>query len=278
MLLTRRDFLLSLGAAGLSFSRRSSVGVPTLRLAIAESVDRGAEAARRGAMLGVDEARRAAALFGLDVALVPLTSEAPPHAIVGTSTDAATVSRLADDAAHRDAILLDAGCTDDDLRGARCARHVLHVAASEAMRRVALALAPGEGARVELWHESLEPFGAAQLNDRFRARWRAGMDGAAWAGWFAVKVASEAFFRARRAEGDALLAAITAPAARFDGHKGRPLSFRAWDHQLRQPLYVVRGSTVSEVPARAGATGTAAEQLDRLGTRAADSRCRWAAR
>jgi hypothetical protein len=282
MLCNRRDFLLSLGAAGLVLSRRSSVPVPTLRIAIAGAAGADADAARRGALLGVDEARRAGALFGLEVALVPVESDTPPHAIVATFGEVAAVTRVAERARQDSAVVLNACCAADELRGARCDRRLLHVAASEAMQRDALALAPGEGVHVELWHDSLEPFGAAQLNDRFRARWRAGMNGAAWGGWFAVKVASEAFFRSRATSGDALLAAMIAPAARFDGHKGRPLSFRAWDHQLRQPLYVVRGpsagSEVTEVPSRAPAGVSAAKQLDRLGTRAADSRCRWAAR
>jgi hypothetical protein len=57
--------------------------------------------------------------------------------------------------------------------------------------------------------------------------------------------------------------------ARFDGHKGAWLTFRSWDHQLRQPLYVVRleGGKVtplSEVP-RIAADLTSKESLDRLG-------------
>ena len=40
-----------------------------------------------------------------------------------------------------------------------------------------------------LWDASLERFGATQLNDRYRRRFGVGMDGPAWAGWFAAKLA-----------------------------------------------------------------------------------------
>ena len=107
-------------------------------------------------------------------------------------------------------------------------------------------------------------YGAAQLNDRFRARFGRGMDGEAWAAWMAVKVATEAALRVRDVRPDALAAYLARPNVRFDGHKGRPLSFGASDHQLRQPLYVIRpaaegGARAVEVPtvASAGSAGSA---------------------
>ena len=38
-----------------------------------------------------------------------------------------------------------------------------------------------------------------------------------------------------------LAAYLARPGVRFDGHKGRPLDFGASDHQLHQPLNLVRG-------------------------------------
>jgi ABC transporter substrate binding protein (PQQ-dependent alcohol dehydrogenase system) len=105
------------------------------------------------------------------------------------------------------------------------------------------------------------------------------MDGAAWAGWMAVKVLWEASLRARSTDGAALRAYLDRDATQFDGHKGWPLSFRAWDHQLRQPLYLVapaeNGGTriVGEVPAGRG-EHSSREMLDRLGADATASACR----
>jgi ABC transporter substrate binding protein (PQQ-dependent alcohol dehydrogenase system) len=129
------------------------------------------------------------------------------------------------------------------------------------MRRAArgAAAAAGDSAAAELalWHESLTMYGAAQLNDRFRARFGRGMDGDAWAAWMAVKVATEAALRVRDVTPDTLAAYLARPNVRFDGHKGRPLSFGASDHQLRQPLYAIRpapegGARAVEVPMVAG--------------------------
>ena len=83
----------------------------------------------------------------------------------------------------------------------------------------------------------------AQLNERFRRRFDHPMTGTAWAGWVAVKIASEAALR----HGGRLDAAALAATA-FDGHKGRPLPFGA-DGRLRQPLYVV-GVPPGETAAR----------------------------
>ena len=138
-----------------------------------------------------------------------------------------------------------------------------------------------DGARDEvlLWHDSLDRFGAGQLNARFRDRFTNGMDSDAWAAWFAVKVASETALRAQTADPAALLAALERSAARFDGHKGRPLTFRAWDHQLRQPLYLIRedatANEIVEVPGRGAAGMSIAEQLDELGARADERTCNW---
>ena len=86
------------------------------------------------------------------------------------------------------------------------------------------------------WLPTLERFGAAQLNDRFRARFAgAAMTGAAWCGWFALKAVGESALRARDAAPGAVRRQLLA--SRFDGHKGSPLSFSP-DQQLMQPLYV----------------------------------------
>jgi ABC transporter substrate binding protein (PQQ-dependent alcohol dehydrogenase system) len=99
----------------------------------------------------------------------------------------------------------------------------------------AAAAAKARESRIVLWTSSLEKYGASQLNDRFHARFGYPMDSPAWAGWFAVKIVWESMLRATGA--DRLRDTLASTKTQFDGHKGAPLSFRAWDHQLRQPLY-----------------------------------------
>jgi len=153
--------------------------------------------------------------------------------------------------------------------------------------------APGDGAprpRVgiwpTLWHHTLSRYGATQLNERFRTRFGLPMDALGWAGWFAVKVAWEAVNRASTTRGSELVRFLESERAAFDGHKGRPLSFRPWDHQLRQPVHLVKPAAgpgggewevVAELPRAARGQAIASQELlDRLGDGEAESRCRLA--
>ena len=103
------------------------------------------------------------------------------------------------------------------------------------------------------------------------------MDSQGWVGWFGVKVLWESALRARAANPAALLAFLRSDAARFDGHKGRALSFRPWDGQLRQPLYVTSAASAApvEVPrATPSDEASSLDVLDRLGTPRERTECR----
>jgi hypothetical protein len=76
----------------------------------------------------------------------------------------------------------------------------------------------------------------------------------------------------------------------FDGHKGRSLTFREWNHQLRQPLYVLKAredkpenpwdrlQLIAELPPPAAPGKSVIEALDALGEPQTDSPCRLEAR
>jgi ABC-type branched-subunit amino acid transport system substrate-binding protein len=219
----------------------------------------------RGVTLGAAEAKQTAALFGDDVQLFEATgsgSQAVAAAnqllsgrqvqvlIATSSADADALSRFAE---SRHVVFLNVVSRSQSLREA-CRRYTFHVEASDRMYATADRLgrtprlsvvngAPSSGSlpsdSVVLWGSSLERFGASQINQRFRDKYHLEMDGGAWGGWMAVKVASEAALRARSSEPAKLTAYLESVSTQFDGHKGWPLSFRRADHQLRQPLYVV---------------------------------------
>ena len=65
------------------------------------------------------------------------------------------------------------------------------------------------------------------------------MEPAGWAAYQALRIAFEAAQRGGASDG-AAMAAHLASGAVFDVHKGIGVSFRPWDHQLRQSLYLVR--------------------------------------
>lgn len=179
--------------------------------------------------------------------------------------------------AEADLVLLatDAGGARAALARARGEGRAASVAGLGA--EVPLALAPEEaaGAWVVAWHHELERFSARELNNRFRRRFGAPLTEVSWAAWAAVKLIGEAVVRADVQDGAGLLRFIDS-AAPFDGHKGSALTFRPWDRQLRQPLYVIGPRPAPEAGRGAFAVwaDVGGADLDRLGTTAAETRCR----
>ena len=101
-------------------------------------------------------------------------------------------------------------------------------------------VAPDVGYRATLWETTLQEHGAGELNDRFMSRAGEPMDPSGWAAYAAVKILYESVIAAGTTEGAELVAYLESPEAVFDVYKGTDLSFRPWDHQLSQPLYLVK--------------------------------------
>jgi hypothetical protein len=233
-------------------------------------------ARRLGFDMGVAEARRSATLFGGSIVVTEIREhgEGNVDVIVGGSTREECVA-LASLAARRHAIFFNVGCADDALRGAACQPTMFHVAPSDAMLHDAVSLADVNGTATA-WDAGLEKFGADTLNDRYKVATGKPMDADAWLAWMAVKIAWEASLRAPSTDGTALATHLRRDSTQFDGHKGRPLSFRAWDRQLRQPVYVVTSGANRQLIEEPTASGdiTSRALLDRLGTSEAHTTCR----
>jgi ABC-type branched-subunit amino acid transport system substrate-binding protein len=139
-----------------------------------------------------------------------------------------------------------------------------------------VALRDATAALVVGWHHSLDRFSARELNARFRRRFQAPLTETSWAAWAAVRLVGEALVRGGATEAEGLAAFLRSGHA-FDGHKGRSLTFRAWDRQLRQPLYVVDAGAGDTRPAPRGRPVLAEvpdRDLDGIGTPRSESRCR----
>ena len=236
---------------------------------------------RLGLDLGLDEARHAAALFGGTIVDIPLSSprasDGTLSAIIGGGDESSALMWIRG-ATQARTIYLNVGATSDRLRGADCARAAFHVVPSDAMARDAIGVAGGGAtARAEAWDGSLTRFGADTLNQRFLTRFHEPMTSDGWASWFAVKVLWESALRQRSGDASRIAEYLAADSTQFDGHKGSPLSFRSWDHQLRQPLYVTspgagKLARVNEVPEITGDV-PARDALDRLGASTRTSTC-----
>lgn len=102
-----------------------------------------------------------------------------------------------------------------------------------------------------MWHYTLEKYSARDLNSRYRRRFGQPLDGASWSAWAALKLVGEAMLRAGTTP-QVLLEYLESDPP-FDGHKGRPLTFRKWDHQLRQPMYLAQARKAA--PGESGPSG-----------------------
>jgi hypothetical protein len=252
---------------------------PALRIGVVQTATNPSRDHELGITLGVDEARHAAQLFGGSIETVPVARPTDENrrlsAIIGGNDD--DCAAWGAHAAKMGNVYMNVCCTADALRGTQCSAAAFHVVPSDAMYRDAIAMTGGStGDEAAAWDSSLSRFGADTLNQRFRTRFQTGMTSLAWAAWMAVKILWESALRQKSAEGSAIAIYLMRDSTQFDGHKGQPLSFRPWDHQLRQPIYVLskdenKRRRVREVPELT--SGSLRDALDGLGNNRASSAC-----
>jgi ABC-type branched-subunit amino acid transport system substrate-binding protein len=145
--------------------------------------------------------------------------------------------------------------------------------------------------RIALWETTLRTNGADQFNDRFQSQFGQPADPTGWAAYHAIKIYLQAVQATGSADPEAIVGYLENPGTTFDLLKGPGISFRTWDHQLRQPLYAVNvdqnsewsrmslesrigvASFGGELPAAADGDDPA-KRLDQLGDDATQSRCK----
>jgi len=123
------------------------------------------------------------------------------------------------------------------------------------------------------WHKTVETYGAAQLQKRFEAlanRWMNDRDFAAWIG---VRSLATAITKLGVTDPQTIRQVSLSDTLPMDGFKGRKLTFRPWNGQLRQPIPLVhpRG-LVSNSPQDGFLHPTS--ELDALGFDRPESECR----
>lgn len=145
----------------------------------------------------------------------------------------------------------------------------------------------GTNHREAAWEASIDAYGAREYNARHRLRWDGEpQDPSAWSAFHAVKILFEAALFGQSTDGDALREYMVNQTSVFDLHKGIAVTFRPWDHQLRQSLFLVKISEtadnafdlallVGELPAIYMPGTDPEERLDQLGDLANRSTCRF---
>ena len=110
-------------------------------------------------------------------------------------------------------------------------------------------IAGSHGLRPLAWDRTVEQWGAAQLQSRFHELHDRNMRSEDYAAWAAVRAIGEAVTRANQNDPTAVRSYLLSEKFALAGFKGRPLSFREWNGQLRQPIPVVAsGALVSQAP------------------------------
>ena len=88
------------------------------------------------------------------------------------------------------------------------------------------------------WHRSHEQWGGTQLQRRFKKLADRDMTPRDYVAWAAMRAIGEAVVKANSADPEKLRTALFDPSFKLAAFKGVPLTFRAWNGQLRQPILV----------------------------------------
>jgi len=133
----------------------------------------------------------------------------------------------------------------------------------------------GDGGLVaEAWAPHFDRYGAPQLARRFTHAAQRPMTSVDWAAYMATKAVLQAALEDGAApSASRLLKSLTRADFTLDGFKGVRLSFRGWDHQLRQPMLLSDGVGVIATAPVEGVMHPK-NVLDTLGTDAAESACK----
>ena len=123
------------------------------------------------------------------------------------------------------------------------------------------------------WHPALEQWGATQFQNRFRRLANRPMRTLDYDVWVAVRSIGEAATRAKSAAPADLIEHLKSTDFDLAAFKGRKLTYRAWDGQLRQPILIATAKLPVTVSPQPGFLHQFSE-LDTLGVDKPESGCK----
>ncbi len=129
-----------------------------------------------------------------------------------------------------------------------------------------------EGLSARTWYPVIEQWGASQLQSRFEEQHNREMTSQDYAAWAAIRTLGEAMTRTNSTDIKTLRDYILSDAFELAGFKGRPLTYRTWNGQLRQPIALVHPrALVAQAPLEGFLHQT--NELDSLGLDRPESKC-----
>ncbi|MGH1418138.1 MAG: ABC transporter substrate-binding protein [Hyphomicrobiaceae bacterium] len=89
------------------------------------------------------------------------------------------------------------------------------------------------------WHPAIELWGGTQFQNRFRRDHNRPMTALDYDAWVAVRSIGEAATRTRKPDAKSLIEYMRSAEFEIAAFKGQKLTYRTWNGQLRQPIFIV---------------------------------------
>jgi ABC transporter substrate binding protein (PQQ-dependent alcohol dehydrogenase system) len=124
------------------------------------------------------------------------------------------------------------------------------------------------------WDASHEQWGAIQLQDRFMRRFSRRMTALDMQAWTAARMIGEAVSRVQSADAKRIFDYIKGPDFALAAFKGRKLTVRDWNLQLRQPILLTDRQLIVSVSPQEGFLHPNSD-LDTLGFDRPETKCRF---
>jgi len=122
------------------------------------------------------------------------------------------------------------------------------------------------------WHKTHEQWGAVQIQNRFKVLAGRGMQEQDYATYLAARSIGEAVVRTKSNQMQAIKDYLLGNEFALQGYKGKPLTFRPWNGQLRQPVLLAAARSLVAVAPVEGFLHPLTE-LDTLGFDRPESSC-----
>lgn len=129
-----------------------------------------------------------------------------------------------------------------------------------------------QGLVATAWHRTHEQWGAVQIQNRFKALAGRSMEEEDYATYLAMRSIGEAVTRTKEVDASLIKAYLLSERFKLQGYKGKPLSFRPWNGQLRQPVLLAAPTSLVAVPPLDGFLHPKSE-LDTLGYDRLETQC-----
>jgi len=131
----------------------------------------------------------------------------------------------------------------------------------------------GEVLKPTSWHYAHEQWGGNQMQSRFLKDSNRLMTNIDFNSWLGIRAFGEAITRTKSLDPKIVLDQILKDNFNIAAYKGKPVSFRNWNRQLRQPILLVTPRALISVSPQQGFVHPRTE-LDTLGIDEPDTKCK----